>query len=86
VQAFVRAEQQLTAAQDARKALEADNQAKLQTLAAENLARVAKADEVIRTRKTERTATLAGLAVIVNPANRRRDDPRRSWSMRCPVV
>ena len=66
VQAFVRAEEQLTAAQDARKTLEAENQARMQALAAENQARVAKADEAIRTRKTERAETLAGLAVVVN--------------------
>jgi len=66
VQAFVRAEQQLTAALDARKTLEAENQTRLQALAAENQTRVAKADETIRTRKTERAETLAGLAVIVN--------------------
>ena len=69
VQAFVRAEQQLTAAQDARKTLEADNQTRLQALAAENQTRVVKADETIRTRKTERAETLAGLAVIVNDDN-----------------
>ena len=66
VQAFVRAEQQLTAAQEARKAVEADNQARLQALVAENQARVAQADEAIRTRKAERAETLAGLAVVVN--------------------
>ncbi len=66
VQAFVRAEAQLTAAQDARKAVEAENQAKLDALAAENQARVAQADETIRSRKTERAETLAGLAVVVN--------------------
>ena len=66
VQAFVRAEEQLTAAQEARKAVEAENQARLEALAAENQARVAQADEAIRSRKTERAETLAGLAVVVN--------------------
>ena len=51
VQAFVRAEEQLTAAKEARKALEAENQARLDALAAENQARVAQADEAIRSRK-----------------------------------
>ena len=66
VQAFVLAEEQLTAAKEARKTVEGENEARLQVLVAENQARVAQADETIRTRKTERAETLAGLAVVVN--------------------
>ncbi len=66
VQAFVRAEEQLTAAQEARRAVEAENQTRLQALMDENQARVADADESIRSRKTERAETLAALAVVVN--------------------
>ena len=49
VQAFVRADEQLTAAQEARKTVEAENQARLQVLVAENQTRVAQADDTIRT-------------------------------------
>ena len=66
VESFVRAEEQLGAAQTRRGAVEEENQARLEAVQAENRARVAVADEAIRARKAERAETLAGLAVVVN--------------------
>lgn len=66
VQAFFRAEELLTAAQEQRAAVDAENQARLEAVQAENRARVAEADEAVRSRKAERVEVLAGLAVVVN--------------------
>ena len=66
VQAVVRAEEDLVGAQERRKAVEAENEARISAVQAENQARVAEADEVIRARKAARAEALAGLAVVVN--------------------
>ncbi len=55
VEAFIRANQQVDAAQARLKAIEEENQA-----------RTAAAEEAIGARKRERAETLAGLAVVVN--------------------
>jgi len=55
VEAFVRADEQVGAAQD-----------RLKTVLAENQAKVATAEEAIDQRKRERAEALAGLAVVVN--------------------
>jgi len=55
VEAFIRANQQVDAAQARLKAIEDENQA-----------RTAAAQEAIAARKRERAETLAGLAVVVN--------------------
>jgi len=66
VESFVGAEEQLGAAQKRRRAVEEENQARLEAVQAENRVRVADADEAIRARKAERAEALAGLAVVVN--------------------
>lgn len=66
VQAFVRAEEQVAAARERRKAVEAENDARLRAVQAENEARVGEADEALRARKAARAEALAALAVVVN--------------------
>ena len=66
VQAFVGAEEDLVAAQERRKAVEAENEARISAVQAENQTRVAEAEESIRARKAARAEALAGLAVVVN--------------------
>lgn len=66
VQAFVRAQEDLVGAQERRRAVEAENEARIRAVQAENQARVAEAEEAIRARKAARAEALAGLAAVVN--------------------
>ena len=66
VESFVRAEEQLEAAQRRVRAVQEENEARAKAVQEENLVRVRQAEEAVRARKGERAEALAGLAVVVN--------------------